>query len=169
MAIIYWVEDEIDRLQGTLALLEQDGNNEVRVLRTASELGPSLESIKTHNAPILFDLWIPPGDVLLSADDSRGTQDRRGGPETGMILLKEIRTRLGSDWPIWIISGNLTRGFIKRLVAEVGIPFERIYHKPLNDRNDSLVESVLSALKSSARPALVARPASSRDLHEEET
>jgi len=29
------------------------------------------------------------------------------------------------------------------LVTDVGIPFERIYSKPLNERNDLLVQSVL--------------------------
>jgi len=100
MAIIFWFEDEIERLQGTKAMLEQNGEHEVRVIRTASEVLPSVGAIKENNAPVLFDLWIPQGQSWPLSTDSQSTGEH--GPATGMRVLRELRARLGPDWPIWI-------------------------------------------------------------------
>jgi CheY-like chemotaxis protein len=143
MAIIYWVEDEIERLEGTKALLEGKGH-EVRVINNASAALRSLGAMKDAPGPILFDLWIPPGDMPKALNFQQG-------PETGVAVLKEIRLQLGGNWPIWIVSGNLTRGLKERLMTELGISLDRIFSKPLNEKNASLVGGVLNDVKSLAR------------------
>jgi CheY-like chemotaxis protein len=134
MSLIYWVEDEIERLEGTKKLLERKGHD-VRVIRSASDVLGSLTEIRTARAPIIFDLWIPPGD-------SPQTREFVPGPETGLSVLKELRANLGLNWPIWIVSGNLTRTLKERLMREFEIPLDRILSKPLNEKNEQLVDGI---------------------------
>jgi hypothetical protein len=67
-------------------------------------------------------------------------------------VLQSIRDHLGPNWPIWIVSGNLTRGLKEELMRDFDISLDHIFSKPLNDTNDSLVEAIHQWLVSSLQP-----------------
>ena len=120
MGCVYWIEDEFDLLHGARdALLGLGVIDEIRVVNDATDALQKIGAIKAANATIIFDLRIPPGA-------SPEAYQRGNGPETGLFVLERLRANLGPDWPIFIVSGNLTRGIRDRLIAkfskEMGVP-----------------------------------------------
>ena len=92
---------------------------------------------------MILDLWIPPGDLHLPE-----MRDFVPGPKIGLHVLKKLLEKLGPAWPIFIVSGNLTRSVREKLVA-MNIPSVRVFSKPLNEKAELLVEGVQELLKTS--------------------
>jgi len=139
MSRIYWIEDEIDRLEGTRELLEDlVGAFEVWTLSNAKQAQQAVDLIKADGGPIILDLMIPTGDPALPAH-------RQRGPEVGLSLLRDLQSSLGADWPVFIVSGNISFDIKETLIERFGIPIGRIFTKPLNAKNELLVEQVVAA------------------------
>jgi hypothetical protein len=136
MAHLYWVDDEIDRESGMLAYLEVAlGQDQIVTLRTASEARKAIPDIQRDSAPVIVDLTLPPGPEGLEL-----------APESGFALVTDLADRLGHSWPIFILSGNVTRGMKQQLIIK-GIILSHIFSKPLNQHVDIFLEAVLKACK----------------------
>ncbi len=134
---IYWIEDHLELFQRTLKKFKA-ASGSVKQFKTASALLNSLFQIKDSFGSIIVDLWVPPGE---GADLPRNVR----GPQIGMWLLEQISAELGKGWPIFILSGNLTVDVTVTLGRDYDIPESRVYAKPLVDKADEFVRSVLDA------------------------
>jgi FixJ family two-component response regulator len=139
MRPVYWIEDELDLLGGTREELNDAGCT-VREFRRASEFLSELRQLELDPGPIVLDLWLP-------AEEIDGVDEVLQGPRVGLWLLGELRQRLGADWTVFIVSGNLTVDVMEKLTSVYGVPRERIFSKPLNEQNADLVSRVLAAAR----------------------
>jgi CheY-like chemotaxis protein len=137
MRRVYWIEDEPELLSYARDAL-REAVDEVCVVRDAAEALRRIGEIKSTGAVIVVDLWIPPGE-------SQETYPLGDSAETGLFVLREIRAKLGPGWPVFVVSGNLTHAVKGRLLKDFGIPNERIFSKPLNERAEYLVSRVTEA------------------------
>lgn len=139
MARVFWIEDEADRLETVFEMLEDEvGIGNVQKFSTAAAARKSFARIKADAAPVLLDLYLPTGDPIPATE-----RKRYDGPKVGLLLLGELQEYLGSNWPIFIVSGNISINIMEDLIEKHGIPLERIFTKPLNSpKPERLVELV---------------------------
>jgi hypothetical protein len=108
MPSVFWIEDEAELLPDTFAdLKDTEDVNEVEQMGDASSAWAALEHIKSDGGPIILDLWIPPGPSPLPPI-SHPLPSTLEGPGVGLHLLHLLLDVLGADWPIFVVSGNLT-------------------------------------------------------------
>jgi len=131
---VYWIEDELDLLQWILGRLAERAGS-VKKYRLASEVLDELKGIKAKPGPIILDLWLP-------SEEREGIRDHEG-PQLGIWLLGQLRRELGPDWPIFILTGNLSVVLRERL-RELGIPDDRVYAKPIIEEADQFVQAVVA-------------------------
>lgn len=131
MPVIYWIEDESNLLLSTIAALEARGCRVVQV-STAMEMPGMLNEARRIPGPIIVDLWLPNHEV-----DGKVYK----GSDVGIWILIEVRRQLGGEWPLVVLSGNISIDAQWTLEHECGIPPQRQFFKPLVDR-DSFVAAV---------------------------
>jgi hypothetical protein len=153
MPSVFWIEDEAYLLGDTRTELEAlKGVSRVAHFGDASGAWKSLGQIKADGGPIILDLWIPPGAAPLPPIPDPFPA-RFEGPGVGLHLLHLLRTGLGVDWPIFVVSGNLTLFVNEHLTDKLGIDRERIIRKPLNDkRQEGLLRAIQAELSRLAQP-----------------
>jgi hypothetical protein len=137
----YWIEDEIDRLEGAFSMLEDElGDGAVEVLDNVVDVKQSINRIKAQPGPVILDLWIATGELISRPDQPKG-------PDIGLRLIESLQDQanLTSAWPIFIVSGNIGFAIKDQLIEKYRIPVERIFAKPLNQKAFTLVELVSKA------------------------
>jgi len=139
MSIVYWIEDEIDRLEATRECL-RSWVQQISVFATAEEVLANLDQVRNQQGPVILDLWLPRGNLFAAVGV-------RAGPGLGLWILAQLRERLGPTWPIFVLSGNVDLDTKRRLRDEFQVPLDNIFSKPLNQQNDTLVARVSLAAK----------------------
>ena len=139
MSPLYWIEDEVELFKWVQKKLQQFGFS-IEIIASRSDALNSTERIRKNPGPIILDLWLPEGGTdPVSASAS--------SPEFGMQLLAELQESLGHEFPVVILSGNLSVDIIDHLQSRHKIPQERIFPKPLLE-NDRFLACLTSFSKS---------------------
>jgi len=141
MGTVYWIEDKFDTLKCTLEMFAAADASVVKIPAEATAIR-SVSRIKRDPGPIIVDLRIPlreEGDRTVIAPAPASAH------EVGLRLISLLLKQLGADWPIFVLSGNLSVMDTERLRSDFGFPESRIWPKPLTSNASEFLEAVLSA------------------------